>query len=212
MTPEPLPESSSTGERLMNSVLDRAKLIAGIVALFWGVEVLDSLILSDRLEANGIQPRSIGGLDGVLWAPFLHGGFGHLIANTIPFVLLAGLTMALGLRRFALASAIIIVVGGLAVWLFAIGSNENHIGASGWIFGLFGFLVSVAIFEHRIRSIALAFIALVLYGTTLLFGLIPAPGRSWEGHLFGLLAGVLAGWLLTKWNQSQLEPPNIAGT
>ena len=212
MNPE-IPEPSlSMSDRVSQTVLSRAKLVSGFVAVFWLVEIIDTVVLSSRLESNGIQPRSLDGLDGILWAPFLHGGFAHLIANTIPFMLLAGLSLALGVRRFALASVIIIVAGGLAVWLFAIGSNENHIGASGWIFGLFGFLVSTAVFEHRLRSIALALVALVFYGTSMLFGLVPTPGRSWEGHLFGLLAGVLAGWFLTKRAAGQGASPDTVST
>lgn len=170
-----------------------------VVALgaMWLVEILDTVALDDRLESHGIQPRSIDGLDGILWAPFLHGGFAHLISNTIPFVLLSALALAKGVLRYVSASGVIIVLGGLLVWLLAIGSNEIHIGASGWIFGLFGYLVATAWYERRPLSILLAVVAIVLYGSTILFGFLPRPGLSWEGHLFGFLAGIAAARIFT---------------
>jgi membrane associated rhomboid family serine protease len=163
----------------------------------WLVEILDTVALDNRLESSGIRPRSVDGLDGILWAPFLHGGFAHLISNTIPFVLLSALVLAKGLRRYVTASAIIILLGGLLVWLFAIGSNEIHVGASGWVFGLFGYLIATAWYERRPLSILLAVVAVVLYGSTILFGFLPRPGLSWEGHLFGFIAGIAAARLLT---------------
>lgn len=161
----------------------------------WVVEILSVGI--DSIDSNGIRPRMLDGLDGILWAPFLHSGFPHLISNTIPFAILSGLVLIRGTRRWISASLIIVVLGGLLVWLFAIGSNENHIGASGWVFGLFGFLVASAFFERRPLSIGIGLITLFLYGGTILFGFVPRPGLSWEGHLFGFIAGVVAARILT---------------
>lgn len=172
-------------------------VIAVALGTMWMVEILDTVALDDRLESHGIQPRSIAGLDGILWAPFLHGGFAHLISNTIPFVLLSALALAKGVVRYVSASTVIIVLGGLLVWLLAIGGNETHIGASGWIFGLFGYLVATAWYERRPVSILLAVVAVVLYGSTILFGFLPRPGLSWEGHLFGFVAGIAAARLFT---------------
>jgi membrane associated rhomboid family serine protease len=173
----------------------------------WFIEIIDTVALDDRLQGNGIQPRSTEGIDGILWSPFLHGGFAHLISNTIPFAILSGLTLVRGVRRYVSASAIIIVLGGLLVWLFAIGSNENHIGASGWVFGLFGFLIASAWFEKRPLSIGLAIVALALYGSTILFGFLPRPGLSWEGHLFGFVAGVAAARILTTRRARAADTP-----
>lgn len=172
-------------------------LIVATLAIMWIVEIADTAVLSDRLERNGILPRNLRGLDGILWAPFLHGGFAHLISNTIPFVLLSGLVLTQGVRRYLTASGIIIVSGGLLVWLFAFGDNENHIGASGWVFGLFGYLIASAWFEKRPLSIIVAVVAVALYGTTILFGFLPRGGVSWEGHLFGLVGGIVAAKLIT---------------
>ena len=84
------------------------------------------------------------------------------------------------------------------VWAFAIGSNEVHIGASGWVFGLFGFLVASAFFERRPLSIGIGLITLFLYGGTILIGFVPRPGLSFEGHIFGFVAGVVAARVLTS--------------
>ena len=185
-------------------------LLVLALAAMWVVEIVDTIALDDRMEGNGIRPRSIGGLDGIVWAPFLHGGLPHLISNTIPFLILSGLALARGTRRYLQASLIIIGLGGALVWLFAIGSNENHIGASGWIFGLFAFLVASAWFERRPMSILLGIVAIALYGTTILFGFLPRPGLSWEGHLFGAVAGVVAARVLTK--RRGAEPIDAAGS
>jgi len=178
----------------------RGGLGAIVVTLgaMWAIEFTDTIVLNDRLEQNGIHPRSADGIDGILWSPFLHGGFRHLIGNTVPFIILSGLALTGGLRRYLTASALIIVIGGALVWAFAIGSNENHIGASGWVFGLFGFLLAAAVFEKRPASIIVALIALFAYGGTILFGFVPRPGLSWEGHLFGVIAGVLAARIIAN--------------
>ena len=100
--------------------------------------------------------------------------------------------------RDSYASIIIVIAGGLLVWAFAIGSNEVHIGASGWVFGLFGFLVVSAILEQKLMSIGIGLVTLFFYGSTILFGFVPRPGLSWEGHLFGFIAGVIAARILAN--------------
>ena len=193
----------------------RIGVIAVALTTMWLIEIVDTVLLGDRLQQHGVHPRDLGGLDGILWSPFLHGGFGHLIGNSIPFVVLSGLVLTGGLRRYLNASAIIIVVGGLLVWALAFGSNENHIGASGWIFGLLGFLVAAAIFEKRALSIAVGLVALFFYGSTILLGVVPRDGVSWEGHLFGVIAGVIAAKVLSSRStpakrSSELEDGSVA--
>ena len=170
-----------------------------VVALgtMWFVEALDSFVLDDELQPNGIRPRTVSGLDGIAWSPFLHSGFRHLISNSIPFAVLSALVLTRGARRYVTVSLVIIALGGAMVWLLAVSSNSNHIGASGWVFGLFGYLVAAVWFERRPLSILAAALALILYGSTILFGFLPRPGLSWEGHLFGFLAGVVAARLVS---------------
>ena len=177
-------------------------LLATVIGIMWVTEVVDT-VLGGRLDSNGIIPRSTAGLDGILWAPFLHGGFSHLISNTLPFAVLSGLVLLQGTRRWIYASIIIVIGGGLLVWAFAIGSNELHFGASGWVFGLFGFIVVSAILERKLMSIGIGLVALFFYGSTILFGFIPRPGLSWEGHLFGFIAGIIAARILAN---REVEP------
>ena len=162
-------------------------LLVGAVALMWAAELDDQLLLDERLDRHGIRPRELGGLDGVLWAPFLHSGLGHLVANTVPFLVLGGLIALKGGDRFVQVSLGVMLLGGGAVWL--LGRSVVHIGASGVVFGFLGYLVGAAIFERRLRSIVLGVTAVVLYGG-LVWGLVPTPGVSWESHLFGGAAGV----------------------
>ena len=197
------PSESSGRTGVPEWLTGRLGLVAGALAIMWVVEILSVGI--DSIDNNGILPRMLDGLDGILWSPFLHSGFPHLISNTIPFAILSGLVLVRGAKRWLSASAIIIGLGGLLVWAFAIGSNENHIGASGWVFGLFGFLVLSAFFERKPLSIGIGLITLFLYGGTILFGVIPRDGISWEGHLFGFIAGVVAARVLSKRGVKSIE-------
>ena len=197
------PSESSGRTGVREWLTGRLGLVAGALAIMWVVEILSVGI--DSIDNNGILPRMLDGLDGILWSPFLHSGFPHLISNTIPFAILSGLVLIRGAKRWLSASAIIIGLGGLLVWAFAIGSNENHIGASGWVFGLFGFLVLSAFFERKPVSIGLGLITLFLYGGTILFGVIPRDGISWEGHLFGFIAGVVAARVLSRRAAKSIE-------
>jgi membrane associated rhomboid family serine protease len=200
---EPTSESSSLA--LPRWLRGSFGVVVVLLATMWVVEVVDAIVLDGRLERNGIQPRTVDGLRGIVWAPFLHGGVPHLISNTIPFIVLSALTLTGGIRRYLTASALIILIGGLLVWTFSIGSNENHIGSSGWVFGLFGFLIAAAWFEKRPLSILVALLALFVYGGTILFGFVPRPGLSWEGHLFGFVAGLAAARIIVK-KRPALDP------
>ena len=197
------PSESSGRTGVPEWLTGRLGLVTGALAIMWVVEILS--VGFDSIDNNGILPRMLDGLDGILWSPFLHSGFPHLISNTIPFAILSGLVLIRGAKRWLSASAIIIGLGGLLVWAFAIGSNENHIGASGWVFGLFGFLVLSAFFERKPLSIGIGLITLFLYGGTILFGVIPRDGISWEGHLFGFIAGVVAARVLSKRGVKSIE-------
>ena len=202
MNDELASSSPSPTGRIPAWLSGRIGILLALLGTMWAIEIVDTVVLSDRLQGNGIRPRTIDGLDGIAWSPFLHGGFGHLIGNTIPFFVLSGLTLASGLARYVKASAIIIVLGGALTWAFAIGSNENHIGASGWVFGLIGFLVAAAVLDRKAISFLTGAIALVFYGGTVLTGVVPTDGISWEGHLFGFIAGIAAAKLISQRRQT----------
>lgn len=168
-------------------------VVVSAVVLMWAIEVVDSAVLGSRLERGGIEPRDVDGLDGILWAPFLHLDFAHLISNTAPFLVLGGLVAIAGLRKWLKVTALIMVIGGGLTWLFA--SNALHIGASGVVFGYFGYLIGAAVFERRLGPLIPAAIAIFLY-SGIVFGVIPQAGISWEGHLFGVIAGIAAARIL----------------
>lgn len=189
-------------ERAQTSRLATAGIVAGgYVALLYVVEIIDT-IASSRLETNGVQPRDGGGLDGIVFAPLLHGTWGHLIGNTVPLLVLGFLVALSGVRTWLQVTAIVWVVSGLGVWLLG-GSNTNHIGASGIVFGWLAYLIVRGVFNRSLGQIAMGAVVLMVYGG-LLWGVLPGrPGVSWEGHLFGAAAGALAAWLLSERSTSQ---------
>lgn len=192
---------------IVNDFQTQAKILGSLIALMWGLEIIDQLLLQNRLNRLGIRPRSQTGLRGILFAPLLHGTWSHLTANTVPFVVLGWFVLFRGIEEFAIATAIPWVLSGLGVWLFA-GRNTLHVGASGVIFGYFGFLLSRGYFEQDRLSVAISLIVVLLYGS-LVWGVLPSRrGISWQGHLFGFAGGVLtARYLpqLTQWFEPWFE-------
>src|SRR6478735_7188984 len=165
--------------------------IVTFVALLWVIELFDSLS-GHRLDDNGIRPLESDGLLGILFAPLLHANWQHLMANTVPALILGFLVTLSGLSRFVFATAIIWILGGVGTWLIGdLGSHcpyvgvqctTNHIGASGLIFGWLTFLIVFVFF---------------IYGSVLL-GVLPGTlGVSWQWHLCGAIAGVIAAYLLS---------------
>ena len=198
MTPIlPVAVSHSTPPPFFQSIRDHAILLLGLLAFMWAVEVVDFLLPIAHLDSLGIRPRSTQGLMGILLSPFLHLGFGHLISNSLPFLLLGGLVMLGGRRQFLLVSLWVIVVGGAGVWLFG-GNRTVHLGASLLIFGYIGFLFIRGIVERSVAELAVSLILLFGYGG-LLYGVLPGqPGISWLGHLCGFLAGISGAMLLPR--------------
>jgi len=148
-------------------------------------------MLDHQLCALGIYPRRTENLIGILLSPFLHYGFTHVIMNSIPLLILGSMVVMRGQRIFMSATLVIILFGGLAVWIF--GRSAYHVGASGLIFGYFGYIIGAAWHERSFLSMLAAVIAIGLYGSTLHTGLIPLNSYiSWEGHLSGLIAGIFA--------------------
>jgi membrane associated rhomboid family serine protease len=174
--------------------------ILSFTAVLWVLELYDQLT-GQWLDQDGIVPRSLDGLSGVLWAPLLHGGFAHLAANTLPFVVLGFLVLANGIGRFVYVTAVIWVLGGLGVWLTAPYGSVT-IGMSGVIFGWLTYLLVRGFFARSGTQILLAVVVFFLWGGILL-GVLPGQeGVSWQGHLFGALAGIFAAWLVARRNPS----------
>ncbi len=187
--------SSQETRALVRELKTQVTLLGGFVAFMWLIELVDILVFKQALNIYGILPRQIIGLRGIVFAPFLHGGLGHLIANSLPFLILGWFVMLQETSDFFVVTGITMLVSGIGVWLF--GSPGLHIGASGVIFGYLGFLLLRGYFERNIPSILLSLIVGVLYGSTI-WGVLPLQqGISWEGHLFGFIGGVVAARLLT---------------
>ena len=164
-------------------------LVAAMAALMWAVEIADAV--GGDFDRHGIQPRDVDGLPGVAFAPFLHGGFDHLIGNTLPFLVLGAAIAFGGVARVALVTIVVAIVGGVGTWLVG-PADTIHIGASGIVFGYATYLLVRGLYSRRAIHLASGLLVLGIYGTTLLFGLVPTPGVSWQGHLFGAIGGVVA--------------------
>lgn len=172
-------------------------LILLLVGLLWAIEGVDALTPATTSDVYGIQPRSADGLRHIASAPFLHAGFAHLSANTVPLVVLGLMVLLSGFQPFVVVSLVAALGSGLGVWLLG-GSNTVHLGASGVIFGYLGFLLAAAWFQRSASAIIVAVIAAFLYGG-MLWGVLPGQaGVSWLGHLFGLVSGIVAAWVLRK--------------
>lgn len=184
-----------------SNVATQAKIIGVLITIIWMLEIVDQLLLQHRLNRLGIVPRTQIGLRGILFAPLLHGTWNHLIANTLPFAVLGWFTLLHGVTEFTVATAVIWLVSGLGIWLFA-APNTIHIGASGIIFGYFGFLLSRSYFEQELLSAAVSVVVALLYGP-LIWGVLPSRRRgiSWQGHLFGFAGGILTARYLPELRQ-----------
>jgi membrane associated rhomboid family serine protease len=174
---------------------NQATILGVFVGSFWLSEIADYFVFGNTLNNLGIEPHSWRGLRGILFAPFLHANFTHLIANTIPFLILGWLVMLQEISDFWIVTPLTMLVGGLGVWLFG-APTSIHLGASILIFGYLGFLLFRGYFQRNLPSIALSLLALFLYGSAVQ-GIFPAEaGISWQGHLFGFLGGILAAKLI----------------
>ena len=177
--------------------------ILTFVALLYLVELIDQL-MGHSLDANGIRPDQTDGLWGIIFAPVLHANWQHLAANTVPLLVLGFFVTLAGMSRFVWATAIIWILGGFGTWLIGnVGSScgpTDHIGASGLIFGYLAFLLVFGIFVRKFWDIVIGLVVLFLYGGVLL-GAMPVLHQcgvvSWQGHLSGAVAGVVAAYLLS---------------
>jgi len=192
------------------SQADGVLTLLALVAVMWAVEIVNALD-SYRLDSDGIVPRSVSHLDGIVFAPFLHASFSHLIANTVPFLIL-GFGIALsGARRLLRVSVIVALVSGLGTWLIA-PANTVTVGASGVVFGYATYLITRGLFDRRIVEIALGLVVALLFGGALVYDLIPHSGISWQAHLFGGVGGVVAAATIAPNTRRQPRRVRAAGS
>ncbi|MFJ2825737.1 rhomboid family intramembrane serine protease [Streptomyces toxytricini] len=182
-----------------------AKLMLGWVALLWVLEVVD-YATGHALDQYGVLARDPDTLPGVVTGSFLHLGFDHVASNSVPLLVLGFIAALSGIRRFLAVCGIIIVAEGLGTWLIS-PPNTMTLGASGVVFGLFGYLLIRGFVERKIVGIAVSLAIAAYWGTTMLTGILPIhEGISWQGHLCGLVAGIA-----TAVCHRRPAPHNLAG-
>ncbi|MEV7789068.1 rhomboid family intramembrane serine protease [Streptomyces sp. NPDC088106] len=183
----------SRGDRVGSAV----RLMVGWVALLWLLEVVD-VAAGHALDDYGIVPRVPSELVDIVPAAFLHFGFAHVAANSVPLLVLGFLAALGGIRRFLGVCALIVVADGLGVWLIS-PAHTNTAGASGLIFGLFGFLLVSGFVERRPLGVLAGVSVAAVWGGSIVAGLAPTQsGVSWQGHLIGLAAGVAAAFVFRR--------------
>jgi len=158
-----------------------------IIGVLWLIEIFNEST-GQQLSSWGIYPRSVDGLAGILVWPYLHASASHLMTNTIPVAVLSWFVLLRGFKEFVFVTLGISIIAGVAIWVFA--RPAIHVGASGLIFGYFGFLVAIGWYESSLKSFLFAIVTIFLYGG-IVWGILPQSSHvSWEAHLFGLLAGI----------------------
>ena len=178
-------------------------LLAGIVALMWAVEVINTISGND-LSGDGIYARNIGRFWGILTSPFIHASFQHLTDNTVPFVFLGVIIAFRGAGRLALVTVFIILIGGFGTWLISpshAGSRHaalDTIGCSGVVFGYASYLLTRGIFDRSVWELLIGVVVGVVWGAVLIASLVPHGGISWQAHLCGGIAGVIVAWRISQ--------------
>lgn len=185
----------------LTSAITMAALAAALIA----IELIDALTPNHDLDANGIEPREVGGLDGILWSPFLHGDWSHLFGNLGPGVVLGFLLLMA--KRFLAVTGVVWLTSGVGVWLTA-PSYTVTIGASGIIFGWLTYLLIRGIFNRNLKQILIGVVLFLVYGSVL-WGVLPTDESiSWQGHLFGAIGGVAAAWYLASRDRRRRRAPS----
>ncbi len=188
---------------MKHAIREELHWVLVFIATLWVVRLADTVIPID-FNNFGLRPRSIGGLIGIPLMPFLHGGWGHLLSNTIPLLIL--LVLLAGSRANSIAIVVgLVFLGDLLLWIFG-RSASVHVGASGLIYGLIAFLIASGFLERRIVPLIVSLFVLFLYGGTMIWGVLPSlsEGISWDGHLCGAVAGGLLAYGMVA-NSSQQD-------
>jgi len=172
-------------------------VLAGIVAIMWILEAINSLDSNRIAKSDGIYARNFDHIWAIFTAPFLHFSFQHLIANTIPFLFMGVIIAVQGARRLLLVTLVIIVVGGLGTWLIA-PSGTDTAGASGVVFGYATYLFTRGFFNRSVLELLTGLVVGVVWGGALLSSVVPHTGVSWQGHVCGAIGGVVAAYMVRR--------------
>ncbi len=184
-------------------------LLAAMVAIMWVIELINS-VDSYKLDQDGLYPHNVDRIWGIFTTPFLHASWSHLIGNTIPFVFMGALIALEGARRLAAVTLIVIVLGGLGTWLLS-PAGVPVVGASGVVFGYATYLLTRGFFNHSLTQILAGVVVVAVFGSALLASLVPHGNVSWQGHLCGGIAGVIAAWLLSRDRSQVAANPGAPG-
>ena len=201
------PVKKDRGSLLPAKVKPALITVGSLAVLITLIQVLNALWSpAYRLTSEfGIAPRSVHGLTGVLTAPLLHVSWPHLLSNVVPLLIFGFLILVGGVRQFVAVTMLVWLVSGLGVWLIG-PTNSVTVGASGLVFGWLAYLISRGAFTRQLGQIAIGVVLLVLWGGLFWTGIVRVVAAdlvgvqtiSWQGHLFGALAGVLAAFLVAK--------------
>ncbi len=186
-------------KRLVNfkqTLRTQITILGGFIIFIWILEAID-WVLGGSLDQFGILPRQASGIWGIGAAPLLHVGFAHVAANTVPFLILGWFVLLRGVKTFMFVTAVVVLISGFGTWLIG-PSSSIHLGASGLVFGYFGYLLLRGYFERSWEAVIWSLVVLLLYGG-MMAGLFPSGiGISWQMHFFGFLGGGFAAYLLTN--------------
>lgn len=196
----------------LNTTVDRPHLLSRfapvliLLAVMWVVELVDAILPAD-LDFFSLQSWNPLSLYGLVTSPLLHSGFGHLLANTFPFLVLGVVIAFEGKRRFWTVTGITALSSGLGAWLTTL-PGQHIVGASGIVFGFFGYLALRTWFTddllRKIIYFAIGLFIFVTYGASMIFGMLPQTNDiSWQGHLFGFAGGIFAAWWLHRRPEKQ---------
>ena len=191
------PPRTGTPVRRGQTQFEGLVVLAGIVAIMWILEAINSLDSNRIAKSDGIYARNLDHIWAILTAPFLHFSFQHLIANTIPFLFMGVIIAVQGARRLLLVTLVIIVVGGLGTWLIA-PSGTDTAGASGVVFGYATYLFTRGFFNRSVLELLTGLVVGVVWGGALLSSVVPHTGVSWQGHVCGAIGGVVAAYLVRR--------------
>jgi membrane associated rhomboid family serine protease len=192
------PGSSAPAHRAAEIDVDEARkaffLMVGFIALIWALQIVN---WADhyRLDASyGIVPHDVARLPDIFIAPFLHFSWDHIEGNSGPLFVFGLLAAYRGVTRFLGVTLLVAVTSGLAIWLFQ-GSDELTVGASGLIFGYFGYVLARGLIDRNLIDALAAVVMALSYAYILTVAIPGTPGVSWIGHLGGLVGGLAAGWI-----------------
>lgn len=208
---EPAPPQRGADGSLASPLGRAACMMVAFLALLWVVELINAATGRDLLLAGGIRPREPASLVDILTSPFLHGSVQHLAGNALPLFSLGFIAAVPNPRKFLWTTLVVIVVGGFGVWLFS-PANTVSVGASGVVFGYFGYLLLRGFVDRRPVDVVVSIGIALAYGYPMWTSIgIGAANISWQGHLCGLFAGMLAAVVLRQRRPKQAPTETLPG-